>query len=330
MKSRVGALVLLLVVSGGCSGNRGVEVATLDELRWPAHDPRVALEQMITNRLGPKGLWRRLAGAGPREFLRRPYGVAWDGDDLLVTDPGAARVLRLDPKGRVRMTAADLVETPIGVAVCDDGIVVSDSRSGRVLLVDADLRLVRQLADGLERPTGIACQGASVFVVETGRHRVLSLSLEENGRVLESFGMRGAGGGELNYPTALALHDGSLWVGDTLNFRVQQYAIEDGEYVSTFGSLGDAPGEMPRIKDLEFDRAGQIWISDAQTDHVSLYDRKGTLLLSLGVTGDGEFSFPTGIAAHEDGRIAVVDSLNRRVAIFRLVPRGAAEGAQRR
>ena len=43
-------------------------------------------------------------------------------------------------------------------------------------------------------------------------------------------------------------------------------------------------------------------------------------------TGDepGRFSFPAGIAAHPDGRIAVVDSLNRRVQVFRLV--GAPPG----
>jgi hypothetical protein len=45
--------------------------------------------------------------------------------------------------------------------------------------------------------------------------------------------------------------------------------------------------------------------------------------MNLGGTGvePGEFSFPSGIAAHPDGRVAVVDSLNRRVQVFRLLQR---------
>jgi hypothetical protein len=47
--------------------------------------------------------------------------------------------------------------------------------------------------------------------------------------------------------------------------------------------------------------------------------------MSLGRTGTepGEFSFPAGIAAHPDGRVAVVDSLNRRLQVFRVLAPGA-------
>ena len=318
-------MVVIWLALAGCSGNRGVELASVAPRQWPPGDPRVELEQIIANRHGTRGFWRRLSGASAPKLLRRPYGVAWDGDDLLVTDPGAARVVRIDLRGRVRATPPDLVAGPIGVAVCGAGIVVTDSERGRVLLLSQDLRLIRELGDRLERPTGVACQGSTVFVAETGRHRVLALSLEQAAPEgpMPSFGSRGDGAGEFNFPTALTVDDGELWIGDTLNFRVQQYAIEPGEFVSTFGALGDAPGEMPRIKGLALDRSGQMWISDGQTDHISLYGRDGTFLMSLGATGsgDGEFSFPVGIAAHADGRVAVVDSLNRRVAVFRLLAR---------
>ena len=71
---------------------------------------------------------------------------------------------------------------------------------------------------------------------------------------------------------------------------------------------------MPRIVDSE----GRIWVTDGHLDRVSLYDEDGNLLISIGGTGSspGEFSFPTGIAVHPDGRVAIVDSLNRRLQIF--------------
>jgi sugar lactone lactonase YvrE len=119
----------------------------------------------------------------------------------------------------------------------------------------------------------------------------------------------------------VAIAGGSLLVGDTLNFRVQRIDLETGAAEGVFGQLGDAPGEMPRIKGLAVDAAGQLWVSDAHTDRVSLYTADGRLLLTLGGRGvdPGRFSFPAGIAAHPDGRVAVADSFNRRIQVFRIV-----------
>ncbi len=327
---RYGALTLL-VLTAGCSGQRRVERRAISAWQWPPGDPRVELEEIIENRRDAGGFWRRIAGAPAPAIFYRPYGAAWDGNALVVTDPGAGRVVRLDRLGRITTTAPDLVAGPIGVAVCPAGVVVSDSRRGEVLLLSRELKLIRRLAEGLHRPTGVACAGSAVFVAETGRHRILELAIAPplTASAASSMGRRGDGKGEFNFPTALTVAGEDLWVGDTLNFRVQRLAIS-GEFVTTFGALGDAPGEMPRIKGLAVDSMGQLWISDGQTDRISLYRSDGTFLMSFGASGsgDGEFSFPAGMAAHPDGRVAIVDSLNRRMAVYRLVERQAAGGVQ--
>ncbi|MCB1035215.1 MAG: hypothetical protein KDD47_15410, partial [Acidobacteria bacterium] len=71
------------------------------------------------------------------------------------------------------------------------------------------------------------------------------------------------------------------------------------------------------------------WVADAHLDRVSLYQASGELLASLGGRGTGpaEFSFPAGIAAHPDGRVAVVDSFNRRLQVFQRVGPNPAEGS---
>jgi sugar lactone lactonase YvrE len=137
----------------------------------------------------------------------------------------------------------------------------------------------------------------------------------------DTIGERGSQPGEFNFPTTIALGVGSLWVGDTLNFRIQRLDAVHGEPLREFGQLGDAPGEMPRIKGITIDASGFLWISDAHLNQVSLYDPDGTFLMYLGETSetDDGFSFPAGIASHPDGRIAVVDSLNRRIQVYRLV-----------
>jgi sugar lactone lactonase YvrE len=278
----------------------------------------VRLERIISVREGG-GALRSLLGAPQGEPLfERPYAVAWDGDDLLVADSGARKVVRIESDGHVRAPKEAAVGAPVGVAVCAQGVVATDPAGGRIARLGPDLRVIDWTAEGLSRPTGLACRGESLYVVETGAHRVLIFDADGRRRVV---GQRGANPGSFNFPTTVAIAGASLLIGDTLNFRVQRIDIETGAAEDTFGQLGDSPGEMPRIKGLAVDATGQVWVSDAHTDRVSLYTSDGRLLLALGGRGadPGRFSFPAGIAAHPDGRVAVADSFNRRIQVFRVV-----------
>jgi sugar lactone lactonase YvrE len=325
MCSVVAAGVALAV---GCGGYRAVEQPPETSLQWPAGQPRVRLQGLIDLRGTPKGpggkvvRWLGAPQATSAGF-RRPYAVAWWGNDLLVADPDAGRVARIRAGGKVEMSRSGLLDQPIGVAACATGILVSDVAAGRVGFLDDRLENVEWLERSFERPTGVACQGDRMFVVETGRHRVWILEGNGSEHVL---GARGAEQGQFNFPTSVAVHGKELWVADTLNFRVQRFDLDGHRFLEEFGRLGDAPGEMPRTKGVAIDRSGRLWITDGHLDRISFYDRDGAFLMSIGGTGigPGEFAFPAGIAVHDDGRVAVVDSLNRRIQVFRTVDEGGA------
>lgn len=313
-------LVLVGTLAWGCGGVRVADQPLAAGLEWPPGEPRVRLERVVEARPGSRGARALLGGENGRAALFvRPFGVAWSGQDLLVADPGARRLVRVDPAGRVTLSEADVAGGALGLAACPAGIVASDPEAGRVALLDERLKRLRWLAEGLARPTGLACDDDGVYVAETGTHRVVVLGWDGTRREL---GQRGSEPGQFNFPTAITLSAGELLVGDTLNFRVQRLALPDGRFVASFGRLGDSTGDMPRLKGLAVDAAGQVWVSDAHRDSVSLYALDGSLLLDLGGRGaePGRFSFPAGIASREDGRVAVVDSFNRRVQVFRLVP----------
>jgi len=337
---RYGALAVILAVAfalGGCSAIRKVEPDEPGDL--PLNVP-VLLETVIDQqssppRLGKLKRWLKGEQAAA-SFLVRPYGVAWDGEALLITDPGSGRLFRVGAKRRPESTSRLVLTSPMGVAACPEGIAVTDSVTGRVVLLDRDLELIETIAENLERPTGVTCLSGRVLVVETGRHRVLVLrrsdrapdDLELGWEIENEWGARGAEEGEFNFPAAATLGRGSIWIGDTLNFRVQRLDLADGRAATVFGNLGNSPGEMPRIKGLAVDREGQLWISDAHLDQISIFGPDGRFLMFLGGNGSdaGRFSFPAGIAAHPDGRVAVVDSLNRRVQVFRVVSPVAGPG----
>ena len=52
---------------------------------------------------------------------------------------------------------------------------------------------------------------------------------------------------------------------------------------------------------------------------VQVFNRQGDLLYHFGTrgTGAGEFQLPAGLSIDRDDRIYVVDSLNRRIQIYR-------------
>lgn len=324
---RPAAALVLLVASGlvspACTvvrspSGHGPAAAPQEGVHsWPPAEPRIELVRVlgVHGDLGGSSLAGWFRGDRKERLFQRPYGVAWDGDALVVADPGAGRVLRVEGRGRIRRSPDGLLGAPTFVAACPGGLVVSDPPGGRVALLDHDLRLVRWLATDLARPTGVACVGDRIFALETGAHRLVELVPDGARPVL---GTRGDGPGEFNFPTALASDGGTLWVGDTLNFRIQRVDPTSGAVLGEFGALGDAPGQMPRIKDIAVDAGGRLWITDALLDQVALYTREGGYLMSIGRSGTapGEFTFPAGVDAAPDGRVVVVDSFNRRLQVF--------------
>ena len=311
--------LLFVAVLTACAGSALQRQSLTDDWSWPEENPHLRLESLLDLEVSP-GRWsvdaQQAVAAGAA--IGRPHGVAWVGDDLIVTDPEAGRVLRIDAQDRVLHSQRNLLLNPLGVTQCSFGLVVSDPATGRLALLDSELVFTRWIAEDLQRPTGIACDGDELWVVETGAHR---LTVLKPSGIRRHIGQRGGGEGEFNFPTAIRLDGDDVLVGDTLNFRVVRLQRSTGRFISSFGELGDNPGQTPRIKDLAVDVAGQVWVTDAHLDRVSLYTAQGRLLLSLGSRGRGpaEFSFPAGLAAHGDGRVAVVDSFNRRIQIFRVL-----------
>ena len=310
---------LWLSLSSGACASRAVRTTVPQDLAWPPGSPRVALASVIETRRAGMALFSWIGGEKNVPLFERPYGLAWQGGDLVVADPAARRLVRVAASGKVTQSDPDPDFAPLMVASCADGLVASDSESGRVARFDTELRRVAWLAQGLDRPTGVACDARAVWVVETGAHRLVILGRDGSRRIV---GGRGTGDGQFNFPVALVRLGGAVLVGDTLNFRIQQLDAATGRFLGAFGRLGDAAGDTPRLKGIAADAAGHVWASDAHLDQVSIYTAQGQLLMSLGRSGSapGEFAFPAGVAAHPDGRVAVADALNRRVQVFRLLP----------
>jgi hypothetical protein len=130
-------------------------------------------------------------------------------------------------------------------------------------------------------------------------------------------GKRGSGPGEFNFPTAVTLSAGRVYVVDSMNFRIQAFS-PDGKFINTFGQLGNQSGTLNRPKGIAADTDGNLYIVDALFETVQIFDPAGRLLYYFGSTGTspGQFRLPSGISIDERNRIYVADSQNRRVQVF--------------
>jgi DNA-binding beta-propeller fold protein YncE len=271
-----------------------------------------------------------VAGPPVKHRMVRPYGVATDQQNrIIVTDPGARAVHIFDfkqQKYRYLEGGKEDFKSPIGVAVDDQGnTYVSDSELGKIFVFDARGKFRRYFGDVkgegyFKRPTGLAVDSTArrLYVTDTLKHAVYTLDLE--GHVLGSFGKRGNGDGELNYPTDIAATKDELIVVDALNFRVQIFD-RNGTFHAAFGHAGDAIGSMFRSKGLGVDSAGNFYLADGYFDCVQVFNRAGALLYFFGQPGSGamQFQAPAGVHIDLDDKVYVVDSSNRRVQEFRYV-----------
>ncbi len=193
--------------------------------------------------------------------------IAFDGGNLLIADPSAARILQLTPAGGLstlfKGTAKPSVKTPKHVAYGPDGSVyIADEAGHAVWRLDpngaasvlAGTGVGGFGSDGgpanesaLLAPSGIATDSAgNVYFTEIGAHRVRLVTTDGiihtvagNSPGVAAFA--GDGGPAIlaafNTPMDLALDAaGNIYIADTYNNRIRRIAKATGIITSVAGS----------------------------------------------------------------------------------------------
>lgn len=307
------------------------------EYVWPPppDEGRIKLEDIFSGRADVEAeskFKKFLIGASPAspyDNLEKPHAVAYDPQGrILVTDWATKALLRFDRKeGKLDIlgTRGTLpLQQPLGLAVSSDGtIYVADVGLNRVLAFDPEGKLINTFGsqDELENPTDAAPSpdGTKLYVADSKGQEIVIFDLKTTER-LSSFGSRGTGEGEFNFPTSIAFGpEGNLYVVDQLNARIQIFA-PDGEFLDMFGHRGRGTGSFTRPKDVAVDEVGFIYVVDNAFNNVQLFDIDFSLLTFVGQGGEGPGRFfgASGIAVHGD-EFAVVDQIGHRVQVFRFI-----------
>ena len=126
-------------------------------------------------------------------------------------------------------------------------------------------------------------------------------------------GGRGAGKGEFDSPTAIAIDpNGNVLVADTKNGRIEKFSPTGG-FLSAIGTKGTGHGQLEEPNGIAVDGAGNIYVAEIGHNHrVQKLAPDGTFIAEWtpGLYG------PRRIAIGPDGSVYVVDSGRNRIVKF--------------
>ena len=344
MRRMLPALAAALVAAGCASA----PPRPSDEFVWPLppDPPRVKYVRTIRTASDLGGSWwsrlrRSVVGSDRDLSVFNPTAVALSPDEklLYVACTSTGRVLEMDlVRGAIRLAASvegRRPKVPLGLATDAQGnLYVADSGDHVVWVYAPGGSFLREVGRAkLSRPVALAIDRKRqlLYVAEGGRtnddsHLIEVFSLD--GRHLRTIGKRGAAAGEFNFPTYLAVsRDGTLFVADTLNFRIQLFDPE-GTLVGVFGSQSTQVGGFNKSKGLAFDAAGNLHVADAANSSVQMFNAKQQLLMAYGGFGgrDELMQTPNGIAIDSKNNIYIADLVLDRVNQYVLVDTSNAEG----
>jgi uncharacterized protein (TIGR03663 family) len=173
------------------------------------------------------------------------------------------------------------------------------------------------------RSIALAADG-SLYIADSNNHRIQHLNLD--GQVLHHWGsfadimQDSAPGGTFYEPWGVAVGpDGSVYVADTWNHRIQKFSA-DGSFITMWGKFGqaDLTADFWGPRSLAVDQLGRVYVSDTGNKRISVFDDEGAFLyqFGLGGYGPGQMDEPVGLGIASTGVIYVADTWNQRIQAF--------------
>lgn len=202
-----------------------------------------------------------------------------------------------------------------------------DPYEGKQLTINADqvIGTTGSEPGQFQSPRDLAlAPDGTIYVADTSNNRIQHLAAD--GSVLQIWGSfadisKGeAPGGTFFEPWGIAVGaDGSVYVADTWNHRIQKFT-PDGQFVNMWGYFGqaDTPFAIWGPRDIAIDGNGHLFVTDTGNKRIVVYDANGNSVTQFGSVGleSGQFDEPVGIAVDKNGLVYIADTWNQRIQVM--------------
>jgi sugar lactone lactonase YvrE len=218
-----------------------------------------------------------------------------------------------------------------GVGPAEAPVTVDPYEAGTIMIpADQIFGADRYPPLGLNAPRAIA-PGLhdDLYVADSRNNRILHISAD--GSLLHEWGTfadiatGNAPPATFHEPWGVAVGpDGSVYVSDTWNHRVQKFT-EDGKHIVSWGQYGQPFPEDPNSKSffwgprgIAVDSQGHVIVADTGNKRIAVFDEDGNFITEFGSAGldPGQFDEPVSVAVARNGTVYVTDTWNQRVQSF--------------
>jgi tripartite motif-containing protein 71 len=256
---------------------------------------------------------------------------------LLLAAPAQAACPGADPcpysaAGVVGLRSGGVLRFPLAVAAGPDGSVyVGDQYSHAVQVFGPDGTFKREIGATAKGPGGLSSIGGvavaadgSVYVAD-GADRIDHFA--QDGTLLDSWGSTGTapgkfhfgagGGNEYGAGGGVAVSNGSVYVADTRNDRIQRFAADGSHPVVIVPK-----GRLLRPQGLAV-IGSRLIVADDDHHRLVIFDTGGRYIRTVGSgpgPRPGQLTNPYDVAVDPQGRLYVADDLNHRVVRFGPAP----------
>ena len=262
------------------------------------------------------------------ERVHRPYGAAFNSHgEMYVTEYSNGQVAVFDRSGKRICTIGSEGHGPgqflspryIAIDMNDNIYVTSNHKLQKF---NRNGEFVKSVGSGsagskpgeFNYPQGVKVYQNQAYVCDMENNRIQVFDLELS--FITSFGSKGSGQGQYDWPTDLAFDSqGNIYVSENNSNRVQ-VLDPNGRYLRQFGDKS-WPEKLDRPEGIHIAH-DYVYVSDSNNYRIAVFQLSGAFLTSFGKRGTarGEFKYPKGIMFDCDGFLYVCDWLNHRIQVF--------------
>ena len=276
--------------------------------------------------------WERITDAITDPQMRTALFQIWLNRDFSLYSQLTGKDMSLgnwSPSNRMRLYIRKDITSQIwnyGVGPAPEEIIADPYEGKQIdILADTVIGEYGTQPGQFNRPRGVAvADDGTIYIADTDNHRIQHV--DSSGNVLHIWGsfadssVGEAPGGTFYEPWGIDVGpDGSVYVADTWNHRIQKFT-PDGIFLNSWGYFGQAESiyAMWGPRDVHIDQDGKVFVSDTGNKRILVFDQSGNAITEFGQAGFalGEFDEPVGIASSGTGRLFVADTWNQRIQEF--------------
>lgn len=280
------------------------------------------------------------------DLFNKPSFACFGPDGkIYVADTMKNRVVVFDSEGNFvglikgEATGKFTLKWPVSVAVADDGrIFVLSKQDRKIIVFNQQYKPINVIVFDNAIPTALYIKGDRLYV---GTDKAIMIGTLD-GRLVKTIGRFGKKEGQFDLIGGIVVSDdGTIYVADSLNYRVQAIDEKTGKAKWVYGKPLPPQSAIqfrgPERKfglpsSITLDERGRLYVVDGLSSEIHILDAKtGKFIKKVSDIGhaEGLVYYPDGIYYGKGGLIAVADKFNDRVQIFRVPVPGIAGAVPR-